>query len=135
MEKFVKQFKFKSLKIEFFIFYASPDDKIYYSLYAKCCELETIQVGHTSPLLPSITGRPIILDEVALNFPELKIIAGHIGWPWTEEMVSQEICIFGTDWLVLPFSRPIKEIEALLLGESVKRKFLRGNALRVFKFD
>ena len=35
------------------------------------------------------TGRPIpYLDEVALDFPELVIVAGHIGYPWTEEMIA-----------------------------------------------
>lgn len=28
------------------------------------------------------------LDEVALTFPELRIVAGHIGPPWTEEMIG-----------------------------------------------
>ncbi|MGI9286703.1 MAG: amidohydrolase family protein, partial [Pseudomonadales bacterium] len=40
-------------------------------------------------LRPSETGRPIpYIDEVALEFPELKIIGGHIGYPWTQEMIA-----------------------------------------------
>jgi len=47
------------------------------------------QVGHTGPLCPSEPGRPIpYLDNVALEFPDLKIVAGHIGYPWTAEMIS-----------------------------------------------
>lgn len=47
------------------------------------------QVGHTGPLRPSEVGRPIpYLDEVALDFPELVIVAGHIGYPWTQEMIA-----------------------------------------------
>lgn len=39
--------------------------------------------------MPSETGRPIpYLDEVALTFPELRIVAGHIGHPWTDEMIG-----------------------------------------------
>ena len=38
---------------------------------------------------PSEPGRPIpYLDEVALTFPELTIIGGHIGYPWTDEMIA-----------------------------------------------
>ncbi|KAJ1554754.1 hypothetical protein HK405_004153, partial [Cladochytrium tenue] len=38
---------------------------------------------------PSEPGRPIpYLDEVALTFPDLVIIAGHIGVPWTDEMIG-----------------------------------------------
>jgi predicted TIM-barrel fold metal-dependent hydrolase len=39
--------------------------------------------------MPSETGRPVpYLDEVALTFPELRIVAGHIGHPWTDEMIG-----------------------------------------------
>jgi uncharacterized protein len=41
------------------------------------------------PLRPSETGRPIpYLDEVALDFPDLVIVSGHIGYPWTAEMIA-----------------------------------------------
>lgn len=67
-----------------------PTDRAYWPIYAKCCELNipvALQVGHTGPLLPSEAGRPIYLDEVALAFPELKIIGAHLGQPWHEEMM------------------------------------------------
>ncbi len=67
-----------------------PNEKMYWPIYAKCCELDlpvTLQVGHTGPLLPSEPGRPIYLDEVALTFPELTIIGAHLGQPWHEEMM------------------------------------------------
>ena len=28
------------------------------------------------------------LDQVAIDFPELKIVGGHIGYPWTQEMIA-----------------------------------------------
>ena len=67
-----------------------PNHKMYWPIYAKCCELDlpvTLQVGHTGPLLPSEPGRPIYLDEVALSFPELTLIGAHLGQPWHEEMM------------------------------------------------
>lgn len=67
-----------------------PTDRAYWPIYAKCCELNipvALQVGHTGPLLPSEAGRPIYLDEVALAFPELKLIGAHLGQPWHEEMM------------------------------------------------
>jgi uncharacterized protein len=40
-------------------------------------------------LCPSEPRRPIpYLDHVALEFPELVIVGGHIGYPWTTEMIS-----------------------------------------------
>ncbi|MBZ0121764.1 MAG: amidohydrolase family protein [Sandaracinaceae bacterium] len=69
-----------------------PNDRRYYPLYAECVELGVpfcLQVGHTGPLRTSEVGRPIpYLDDVALDFPELVIVAGHIGWPWTSEMIA-----------------------------------------------
>jgi predicted TIM-barrel fold metal-dependent hydrolase len=67
-----------------------PTDRAYWPVYAKCCEYDipvALQVGHTGPLLPSEAGRPIYLDEVALAFPELRIIGAHLGQPWHEEMM------------------------------------------------
>ena len=51
-----------------------------------------MQVGHNliyskNRRLPSV-GKPIYLDQVAIDFPELKLIGIHIGIPWAEEMIS-----------------------------------------------
>ena len=71
---------------------APPTDRRYYPLYAECVELGVpfcTQVGHTGPLRPSETGRPIpYIDQIAIDFPELTIVCGHVGYPWTEEMVA-----------------------------------------------
>ena len=67
-------------------------DRRYYPIFAECVELDIpvcLQVGHTGPLCPSEPGRPIpYIDEVALEFPELKMVCGHIGYPWTQEMIA-----------------------------------------------
>ena len=91
LQEHVETYGFKVLRIEPFMWRKPPTDAAYYPLYAKCVELDVAfqtQVGHTGPLLPSETGRPIYIDQVALDFPELRIICGHIGWPWTEEMIA-----------------------------------------------
>jgi predicted TIM-barrel fold metal-dependent hydrolase len=33
-------------------------------------------------------GKPLSLDAVACDFPELKLIGIHVGIPWTEEMIA-----------------------------------------------
>ncbi|MDH3443520.1 MAG: amidohydrolase family protein [Deltaproteobacteria bacterium] len=33
-------------------------------------------------------GRPIYLDAVARDFPRMRIIAAHPGWPWEQELVG-----------------------------------------------
>jgi uncharacterized protein len=33
-------------------------------------------------------GRPVHLDTVAKDFPRMKILAAHPGWPWVEETIG-----------------------------------------------
>ena len=92
LRRAVKQLGFKALRIVPWLWNLPPTDRRYYPLFAECIELGIpfcTQVGHTGPLRPSETGRPIpYIDEVALDFPELTIVAGHIGYPWTQEMIA-----------------------------------------------
>ncbi len=92
LDRAVNELGFKALRVIPWLWKLPPNDKLYFPLYVKCIELDIpfcTQVGHTGPLMPSETGRPVpYLDEVALVFPELKIVAGHIGHPWTDEMIG-----------------------------------------------
>lgn len=92
LRRCVRDLGFCALRVVPWLWDLPPDDRRYYPLYAECAELGIpfcTQVGHTGPLCPSEPGRPIpYLDHVALEFPELVIVAGHIGYPWTTEMIS-----------------------------------------------
>lgn len=82
---------FKAIRVLPWLWEAPPVDRRFYPVYTACCDLGVpfcTQIGHTGPLMPSEVGRPIYLDQVALDFPELTIVAGHIGYPWTEEAVA-----------------------------------------------
>jgi uncharacterized protein len=76
-------------------FELAPDHAKYYPFYAKCTELDVpiqMQVGQSMVYSPDFpcrsVGRPITLDPVACDFPELKLIGIHVGIPWTEEMIA-----------------------------------------------
>ena len=80
-------------------FYASPyrygiraNDKKFYPLYAKAIELGIPVFVYTTMTyrtdFPMDIGRPLYLDEVAMDFPEMRIVAGLGGWPWVPEMVG-----------------------------------------------
>ena len=92
LRRCVRSLDFRGLRIVPWLWGLPPDDRRYYPLYAECIELDVpfcLQVGHTGPLLSSEPGRPIpYLENVALEFPELRIVAGHIGAPWTQEILS-----------------------------------------------
>ncbi len=76
-------------------FELAPDHARYYPFYAKCVELDIpiqLQVGQSMVYDSSYprrsVGRPITLDAVACDFPELKLVGIHVGIPWTDEMIA-----------------------------------------------
>lgn len=83
---------FVALRMLPWLWEVPPTDRRFYPLYAACVELGVpfcTQVGHTGPLAPSEPGRPIpYIDQIAIDFPELTIVGGHVGYPWTEEMIA-----------------------------------------------
>jgi predicted TIM-barrel fold metal-dependent hydrolase len=68
------------------------NDPAYFPIYEACERLGLVVWIHTSvnwTLTRKMDyGRPLFLDEVCIQFPKLKIIAGHGGWPWVNEMVA-----------------------------------------------
>ncbi len=95
LESAVRDYGFVGAHLYPHWFSLAPDHAKYYPYYAKCCELDIpimMQVGHSliysrNRRLPSV-GRPICLDRVAIDFPELRLLGIHIGVPWTQEMIS-----------------------------------------------
>jgi predicted TIM-barrel fold metal-dependent hydrolase len=88
----VEELGFVAIRVLPWLWELPPDDRRYYPVYVACVEHGVpfcLQVGHTGPLRGSEYGRPIPhLDNVALDFPELRIVAGHVGYPWTDEMIA-----------------------------------------------
>jgi hypothetical protein len=91
IEKAVKEYGFKGVYFHSLSFNLPLNDRKLYPCYAKCNELGVpvaMQTGHSLETLPSEPGRPIYIDEVALDFPNLKIVLSHTGWPWCEEFIA-----------------------------------------------
>jgi predicted TIM-barrel fold metal-dependent hydrolase len=76
-----------------------PSEKQFYPLYETIVELGVPALFHTGTNglgagTPGGMGikmdytRPIYLDMVAADFPELIIIGAHPAWPWHEEMLA-----------------------------------------------
>jgi hypothetical protein len=87
----VREHGFKGVYVHIYGFDIPLNDAKMYPLYSKCVELDlpvSLQVGHVLESMPSDCGRPIYLDRVACDFPDLKIIGAHTGWPWVEELLS-----------------------------------------------
>lgn len=72
-----------------------PNHRLYYPIYAACIEANVpfcTQIGHTGPLRRSEVGRLIpYLEDVLLDFPELIVVGGHVGYPWLDELTTLSI--------------------------------------------
>ncbi|MEO1595939.1 MAG: amidohydrolase family protein [Pseudomonadota bacterium] len=87
----VDELGFKAIRILPWLCELPPTDRRFYPVYTTCCDAGVpfcTQIGHTGPLMPSEVGRPMYLDQVALDFPELVMVGGHIGYPWTDEAIA-----------------------------------------------
>lgn len=133
LRRCVKQLGFKGLRVVPWLWGLPPDDRRYYPLYAECIELDVpfcTQVGHTGPLLSSEPGRPIpYLENVALEFPELRIVAGHLGAPWTQETISlaHKFPNFYIDTSAYKASRFPAEFVAFMRGAGAKKVMFGTN--------
>lgn len=95
LERAVKELSFIGAHMYPHWFELPPDHARWYPFYAKCVELDVpvqMQVGQSLIYAPEqplrSVGRPILLDGVACDFPELKIVGIHVGIPWTDEMIA-----------------------------------------------
>jgi predicted TIM-barrel fold metal-dependent hydrolase len=77
----------------------APNDTRFYPLWETCSRLGVPALFHsgmagTGAGTPGGGGvrlgncEPLLLDDVAADFPELTIISAHPGWPWQEEQLA-----------------------------------------------
>jgi predicted TIM-barrel fold metal-dependent hydrolase len=175
LERCVRELGFRGLEVSTFREQLYANDKKYYPLYAKSVELKIpVRVYTTMNYAADRAmdfGRPIYLDEVARDFPELTIIAALGGWPWVPELVGlarrhpnlyvdfaahrpkymtrpgsgfemllqfgntllQDRIVFASSWMTLglPLKQIIQEVRELPLKDSVRPKWMYGNAARL----
>jgi len=92
IERAVTQLGFKGVHVYPHWFGVPINDRIYWPIYAKCCELGvpiTLQVGRQSPRSGAkLCARPSWIEDAAFDFPELTLIGLHIGVPYDHEMTA-----------------------------------------------
>lgn len=88
----VKKLGMKGAAIDPYLAKLYPNDAKYYPIYAKCCELGIPIIFTTGPAT-LVEGAvmdhvaPRYIDFVARDFPELKIVISHGGYPWVNEAI------------------------------------------------
>ena len=95
LETAVKDFGFIGAHLYPHWFELPPNNAKYYPFYAKCIELDIpvqMQVGQSLIYAKEhpcrSVGRPIYLDDIACDLPELKLLGTHVGIPWHDEMIA-----------------------------------------------
>ncbi len=81
----------RGVDIRPFMFGIPPTHAKMYPIYSTCVELDMpiwfhLSINYSTNNME--VERPIHLDVVAEDFPELKMIAGHGGWPWVAELMA-----------------------------------------------
>jgi predicted TIM-barrel fold metal-dependent hydrolase len=95
----IRDLKLQGLKLHPQVQAFEPNDKAYYPLYAKCEEYKIPVTFHTGSTYwgAGLMGgggvklrfsNPMLIDDVAADFPELKLIMAHPGWPWQDEQLA-----------------------------------------------
>lgn len=72
------------------------DDALWYPLYALCCDHDApvLITAGLSPHMPHVyldMTAPGRLDRVATDFPELRLLISHGGYPWVSETIA--VCL------------------------------------------
>ena len=79
-----------------------PSDRMAYPLYEVIAEHKLPAIFHTGHSgmgtgMPGgggvrlKYGQPMLVDDVAVDFPDMKIILAHPSWPWTDESLSMAL--------------------------------------------
>ncbi|NMC46175.1 MAG: amidohydrolase [Chloroflexi bacterium] len=125
VERAIKEFGMKAVKLyPHSGFY--PNDPRLSLTYKFCQEMGIPVVIHTGPKAVRWQwmkyNQPIYVDDVATNFPDLRIVMCHGGYPWTEEFITVAYTNPNI-WVDLTFMEVIEETYLLpgLVENTVKR--------------
>lgn len=68
-----------------------PCDSRAEAIYDECARMGmplVFEQSHLNPAACMEFGRPHLLDEVARNFPNLRLVIAHMGFPWVSETIA-----------------------------------------------
>jgi len=92
LEFAVRELGLRGLNLQCFEHKLAINDPRMYPLYAKCIELDIPVNIHCSINFSSMSlmeyGRPALLDQVMVHFPELRVCAAPPGFPWVQELIG-----------------------------------------------
>ncbi|HEX9397722.1 MAG TPA: amidohydrolase family protein, partial [Burkholderiales bacterium] len=98
-KKLIKEYGVKGFKFHPSVQEFSPNDRLAYPLYEAIAEAKLPAIFHTGQTGVGAGTRggggvrlkyaqPMLLDDVAVDFPDMPIILAHPSFPWQEEALS-----------------------------------------------
>ena len=92
LERLVKEEGANGMRLSALYNCVPANDRRYYPLYAKAAELDVpvriYAAMNYANDRPYDLGHPKHIDDVCIDFPELRVVAGLGGWPWVNDMVG-----------------------------------------------
>lgn len=92
LERCVRELGLRGLKLGPVYQHFDPQDRKHWPLFAKCDQLGIPIMWHQGTTFPSQArlrwGQPLQLEDVAMDFPSLRMIIAHLGHPWEEDTVA-----------------------------------------------
>ncbi|MBX3071673.1 MAG: amidohydrolase [Thermomicrobiales bacterium] len=87
----VQDLGLKGLKLGPVYQHFDPEDRKYWPLFEKAQQYQLPIMWHQGTTFPSKAklkwGLPLQLEDIAMAFPDLKMIIAHIGHPWEEDCI------------------------------------------------
>lgn len=98
-KRLISEFKMKGFKFHPTVQAFSPNDRMAYPLYEAIAEAKLPAIFHTGQTgvgagtrggggLRLKYSNPMLLDDVAADFPDMPIVLAHPSFPWQEEALS-----------------------------------------------
>jgi predicted TIM-barrel fold metal-dependent hydrolase len=91
LEYSVRHLGLRGLKLGPVYQHFAPQDRTHWPLFKKCEDLGIPIMWHQGTTFPSkarlTMGLPLQLEDIAMEFPDLKMIIAHLGHPWEVDTV------------------------------------------------
>jgi predicted TIM-barrel fold metal-dependent hydrolase len=124
LEQDIRQYKLKGIKLNPTSQNFKPNDKgLMYGIYQKAQELNVPIMFHSGmtwePWGLTANSHPLLLEEVAQDFPRLRIALAHFSWPWVAEaciMAVKYENVF-VDTALLYFDSPLEFFKHVFNGQ------------------
>ena len=122
-----------------------PDNKEFDPYYRLCIDLDIPIIIHQgfAPRFKHVKyARPVYIDRVAADFPDLKLVLAHVGYPWHDEAImiavkNPNVSVDVSGWQVFAATIPMKVYQMIGDAKSLgvfPNRVLFGSDFPLFEY-